>query len=149
MPRPGVLALILAIAACAPTPQQQAAALSSTSTASAMRARDSRRFDTTDQASMLRAAVATLQDLGYTIEETQAQYGIIVGSKQTDARIRVQIVLRPSLDRKAILVRVTFQRIILRPGAMPAMGEELTTAELYQGFFEKLSQSAFLTAQDI
>ncbi len=98
---------------------------------------------------MLQSAVGALQDLGFIIEETQAQHGVIVGSKLVGARIRAQVVLRPAAAGTDIVVRVTFQRIIARPGAMLAVGETLNEPEIYQGFFEKLAQSAFLTAHEI
>jgi hypothetical protein len=46
-------------------------------------------------------------------------------------------------------VRATFQRYRPRPGAMLAVGETLDDPLLYQGFFERVAQSAFLTAQEI
>jgi hypothetical protein len=132
-----------------PTPEQQAAALTPTESASRARTQQSRRFDTSDEKLMLQAAVGALQDLGFTIEESQAEYGIIVASKTASGRIRAQIVLRPLYGQQAIIVRATFQSIIPRPGAMLAVGEELNDPALYQGFFEKLAQSAFLTAHEI
>ena len=45
---------------------------------------------------MMQAAVGTLQDLGFTIEETQAEHGIIVAAKLAGSRIRAQVVLHPS-----------------------------------------------------
>jgi hypothetical protein len=98
---------------------------------------------------MMQAALGALQDLGFTVEETQPEHGVVVGSKLSGARIRGQVVLRPAAERRAIVVRATFQRIVPRPGAMLAMGEVLDEPELYQGFFERLAQSAFLTAHEI
>ncbi len=137
------------LAGCVPTAQQQAEAFTPTATATTARARESRRFDTRDLNLMLQAAIGTLQDLGYTIEETQAQHGVIVGSKLSGARFRAQIVVRPGAAGDAIAVRATFQRIIPRPGAMLAFGDTVTEPEVYQTFFEKLAQSAFLTAHEI
>jgi hypothetical protein len=147
--RDGLFLLAAMLSGCAPTAEQQAAALSPTVAASVSRGRQSRRFDTTDQMLMLRAAIGTLQDLGYTIEESQAGSGIIVGSKLAATRVRAQIVVQPAADRKMTAVRATFQTITPRPGAMLAIGEELDSPELYRVFFEKLSQSVFLTAHEI
>ncbi len=148
MRRRALLAL-LGLAGCAPTAEQQAAALAPSGATLAARARQSRRFDTPDRALMLQATMGALQDLGFTIEETQAEHGVIVGSKLAGAQIRGQVVLRPASDQQAILVRATFQRIMHRPGAMLALGEVLDDPELYRGFFERLAQSAFLTAHEI
>ncbi len=134
---------------CAPTADQQAAAFVPTAAATASRTRQSRRFETRDQSLMLQAAVGTLQDLGFSIDETQPQHGVIVGTKLTGARIRAQVVVRPEVAGAGTVVRATLQRINPRPGAMLAVGEVLDDPVLYQGFFEKLAQSAFLTAHEI
>ncbi|MFC4165891.1 hypothetical protein [Teichococcus aestuarii] len=138
-----------ALAGCAPTAEQQAAAFMPSAAATALRARQSRRFDTADRELMLQSTVGALQDLGYLIEETQAAHGVVVGTKNTSGRVRAQVVLRPGADGRSILVRATFQTIVPRPGAMIAMGETLEDPAIYQGFFEKLAQSTFLTAHEI
>jgi hypothetical protein len=131
------------------TSAQQAAALTPTSSAIAARTLQSRRFDTVDQRLMLQAAIGALQDLGFTIEESQAALGVVVGSKLSGARIRAQITVRSIPDQNATIMRATFQRIVPRPGAMIAFGDTLDDPEIYQGFFEKVTQSAFLTAHEI
>jgi hypothetical protein len=147
----GRRATILAVfaASCAPTAEQQAVGFTPTSTTTSLRARQSRRFDTVDSMLLIRSAVGVLQDLGYSIEESQSQYGIVVGTKLAGGRIRAQIVVSASADRSATTVRATFQRALLRPGAMLAIGETIDDAEIYRGFFDKLAQSAFLTGHDI
>jgi hypothetical protein len=141
--------LVIASAGCAPTSEQQAAAFSPTATALAERTRQARRFDTPDINLMLRASIGVLQDLGYVAEETQTEFGVIVASKFADGRIRAQIVVKPTADRRAVVVRANFQRVLPGPGATLARGEVLTDATIYQGFFEKLAQSVFLTAHEI
>jgi hypothetical protein len=132
-----------------PSADQQAAALSPTASAVAVRARQSRRFDTADQALMMQSALGALQDLGYTIDESQATTGVIVASRVSGALIRAQVTVRPVPRQSATVMRATFQRIIPRPGAMLAVGESLEDPALYQGFFERVAQSAFLTAHEI
>jgi len=73
--------------------------------ATAERAMQSRRFDTKDRTSMLRATIGVLQDLGYTIEESQDGFGMIVASRLAGAQIRAQIVVRAVPDANAITVR--------------------------------------------
>ncbi|MCQ4160213.1 hypothetical protein NON00_09760 [Roseomonas sp. GC11] len=142
-------AALAALAGCAPTPAQQAAAFTPSAAATALRARQTRRFDTADRRLMLQSAIGTLQDLGYQIEETQAEHGIIVGTRTADGRVRAQVVLRPGADGRSILVRATFQSITPRPGSLLTAGETLEDPAIYQGFFEKMAQSAFLTAHEI
>ena len=117
--------------------------------ATAERAMQTRRFDTKDRILMLRAAIGVLQDLGYTIEESQDGFGMIVASRLAGARIRAQIVVRAVPDAHAITVRANFQRVGLAAGANLALGETIAEPEIYRGFFDKLAQSAFLTAHDI
>lgn len=146
----GLLAGPPLLAACGPpTSEQQATAFTPTASAVATRARQSRRFDTPNQALMIQAALGALQDLGFTIEESQSEAGVIVGSKLAGGRIRAQVSIRPIPGQSASVVRVTFQRIVPRPGAMLALGETLDDPLLYQGFFERIAQSAFLTAHEI
>lgn len=137
------------VVGCAPTAEQQAAALTPTASAVAARARQTRRFDTGDEALMLQSAIGALQDLGFTIEESQAASGVIVGSKLSGARIRAQVSVRRIPQQRAMLVRATFQRIVPQPGAMLALGDTLDDPALYQGFFERIAQSVFLTAHEI
>ena len=145
----GCVAGATAVSGCAATPAEQAAALTPTSSAVALRSIQSRRFDTSDQALMLHSALGALQDLGFTIEESQATTGVVVGSKLSGARIRAQVTVRAMPGQNATVMRATFQRIIPRPGAMIAWGDTLGDPEIYQGFFEKVAQSAFLTAHEI
>ncbi len=98
---------------------------------------------------MISSAIGALQDLGFTIEETQAPSGLIVGSKATGALIRAQVTVRPINNGMGTVVRTTFQRVIPRPGAMLAVGDTLDDPAIYQGFFEKIAQSTFLTAHEI
>ena len=44
-----------------------------------------RKFDTTNQGLMLAAVVGVLQDLGFTIEESESDIGLIVASKDAGA----------------------------------------------------------------
>lgn len=137
------------LAACVATPEQQAAALSPTRSALAQRALQSRRFETSDRTLMLQSALGALQDLGFTIEESQPAQGVLVGSKLAGAMLRAQVTVREGPSVSATVVRVTFQRTLARPGAMLALGETLEDPALYQDFFDRLAQSAFLTAHGI
>jgi len=202
-----------------------------------------RRFETLDKVSMLTAATAVLQDLGFNLEETEVPLGILIGSKNRDATsgsqiagaiflaaltgvampldthqtIRVSMVMRenrtesteqrvlPSLSSREIaalersversivqglkrhysadvsgkvasqaagdmtkvlqadlkrlldihavkgesIVRVTFQRIIFNERGQVSRAEQIKDPELYQKFYEKLSQAVFLEAHEI
>lgn len=141
--------MVSVVGACAPSPEQQAAALTPRVSATDTRSRQSRRFDTTDQTLMMQAVVAAFQDMGFQVDESRAQHGIVVASRMQNWRTRAQTVLLPSEDRRALILRATFQRMSPRVGAMLGGGETLDDPQLYRLFFERVAQSAFLTAHDI
>jgi hypothetical protein len=119
-----------------------------TGTAARQRAAQSRRFDTIDDQLLLQASVGVLQDLGYGIEESRSDLGMVVGSKATPNPIRVQIVVRPAPDQRSSIARVTFQFRHDTHGGFRQDGM-VDDALLYQRFFDRLAQSVFLTAHDV
>jgi hypothetical protein len=135
-----------------------------------------RRFDTSDEAKILSASAAVIQDLGFTVEESASQLGLIVAAKDRDAteagqvaaavvmavllgvampidkqqKIRVSLVTRPHGEQQQnIAVRITFQRVVWDTQGKISKVEALTDAKLYQEFFEKLSKAVFLEAHAI
>jgi hypothetical protein len=133
-----------------------------------------RRFDTKDETKLLVSGSQVLQDLGFTIEDSETKLGVIAGSKDRDAtevgqvigavlltlltkqaqayddkqKIRVSLITRP-VSSKETLVRVTFQRVVWDTQGKVSKTEPLNDPGLYQEFFSKLSQSVFLTANEI
>ncbi|MBK0400840.1 hypothetical protein H0I76_16690 [Limibaculum sp. M0105] len=135
-----------------------------------------RYFETEDESLLLNASVAVLQDLGFTLEESETDLGVLLATKDRDAteagqiagaillgvltgvyvptdrnqKIRVSVVTRPLDDgRGRTAVRATFQRLVWDTQGNLSKIEGLNEPELYQGFFEKLAQSVFLEAQEI
>ena len=139
-----------------------------------------RRFYT-DEKTLLSASAAVLQDLGFNINESETDLGVIVASKQRDATSPSQVVgavvvalmtgavmpidteqlIRASLVTRPIhiddtdkskcrtAIRITFQRIVSNTAGQITRREGINEAEIYQGFFDKLSQSLFLEAHEI
>jgi hypothetical protein len=139
-----------------------------------------RRFDT-DEKTMLSAGAAVLQDLGFTIDESETDLGLIACSKLRDATSAGQIagavivalltgavtpvdkeqLIRASLITYPITidktdkskcrtaVRITFQRIVTNTQNQTTRRECIIESEIYQEFFDKLSQSVFLEAHEI
>jgi len=136
-----------------------------------------RRFDGISEEAILAASAGVLQDLGFNLDESEATLGVIVASKQRTAReplqmarkillqlflsvdsevhdkqrIRVALVSRPAdkLDDDSFQVRVTFQRVVWNTADEVAATESIDEPDIYQQFFERLSQSVFLEAHQI
>ncbi len=165
---------LVLIAGCEQTIPKDALQLSPESLA--QRQAQTRRFDTADEAMLLSASAAVLQDLGFNLDESETELGLVVASKDRDAtetgqiigsiliaaltgasvpidkiqKIRASLVTRPfgeSGDKTA--VRVTFQRVVWNTAGQVSKSEALTEPELYQEFFSKLSKSIFLEAHEI
>lgn len=167
-------ALLLAVtAACQQGIPKEALELSQESLQ--QRQLQTRRFDTTDEASLLAAGAGVLQDLGYSLDHSDTEAGLIFATKDRDAteagqiagavvmavlfgvvpavdnnqKIRVSLITRPLEHANATAVRVTFQRFVWNTQGQLSKIEGLGDPELYQEFFERLSQSVFLTAHEI
>lgn len=84
-----LLLCVLGLTACAPQIPQDALRLSPESLQD--RQLQTRRFETTNQKAMLAAASAVLQDLGFTLEESEVNLGVLTGSKQRDASSGAQM----------------------------------------------------------
>lgn len=134
-----------------------------------------RRFDTADEASLLSAAAATLQDFGFTLAESETRLGVLVGTKERDAydagqiagavvlalltgtmmdvdknqRMRASVVTRPASDGRGTLARVTFQRIVRNTHDRVTTLEGIADPTVYRQFFAKLSKSVFLEANEL
>jgi hypothetical protein len=132
-----------------------------------------RGFQTSDENAIMAASAALLQDLGYSLDESETGLGLISASKKRDAsdkkqvagaifmalmfgvssriddvqKIRVCVVTRPVRD--VINVRVTFQRVVWDNYGHISKLEQIEDIEIYQEFFEKLSKSVFLEANQI
>ena len=169
-----VMVAAMLVAGCEEGIPPEALALSQVSVEK--RTLQTRFFETEDEAKMLTAAVGVLQDLGFTLAESETDLGVLLATKDRDATetgqvaativiailtgsvmpydtnqtIRVSVITRPIEDgRGRTAVRVTFQRLVWNSQNRLSRIESLNEPELYQGFFEKLSQSVFLEANEI
>jgi hypothetical protein len=160
------------MSACAYQPEH----LRLTPESMANRQLQTRVFETDDEARVLAASSAVLQDLGFLIDESEQQLGLLVGSKmrsainpvevtamvilavlaQTDPiysekqLMRISLVTTPpSAGRTGTSVRVTFQRIVYDNRGGIARQEAIGTPEIYQEFFAKLSKALFLEDQQL
>lgn len=134
-----------------------------------------RKFESNEEIKILNASAGVLQDLGFNVDEVERDLGVISCSKQRDATsagqiagaifvalltgavvpvddyqlIRASIVTWPLKDNKQVAVRVTFQRVVVNNRKEISLAETISNPELYQQFFEKLSQSVFLEAHQL
>lgn len=143
-------------------------------TITSLRAIQSRSYNTLENEQLVQASAATLQDLGFTVGQVSREFGVLVGSKDRDAKeagqVAVQVVLVflaafggnthtatydetqkinvsilvSQIDEKSSQVRVFFDRHITNNHGQLWKADLITDAAIYQQFFEKLSQSAFI-----
>lgn len=127
---------LLALAGCQTDSRQQALAI--TQSQVALRQMQSRAFDTADQTKVQRSVIATLQDLGFVIDQADSVIGTISGTKLSGFLLKMSVSVRPRNALQTLVrANATFnQRAIEEP-------------EPYQQFFVALSRSLFLADQQV
>jgi len=103
-----------------------------------LRSIQTRAFDTTDTVVTLRAVMATLQDLGFVIDNADADLGTVSATKLDRYALRMTVSVRPRGETQT-MVRANAQ-LNLRAVNDP---------QPYQQFFDALSKSLFLAAQQV
>ncbi len=140
----------------------------------ARRQLETRRYETQNEEALLVASAQVLQDLGFTLNESETKLGLITASKDREAgstagkvglillaafagtqavydtnqKIYVTLVSTKSHNNYGYNVRVEFARVIWNNMNQVRM-EKIQDEEIYKDFFDKLSQSVFLTANNI
>lgn len=98
----------------------------------------SRAFDTTDVEKTLRSTIATLQDLGFVVDQADLDIGSVSATKLDGYALRMTVTVRER-GREQIIVRANAQ-YNLRP---------VTDPKPYQSFFAALERSMFLSAHTV
>jgi hypothetical protein len=131
-------------------------------------------FETTNEAELLAASAHLLQDLGFNLDESEVELGVVVASKDRDAteagqvaasillallgvampwddeqKIRASVITRELKERNGYAVRLTMQRIVWNTQNQISKTEPLDDPKMYQEFFAKLSKAVFLEAQEL
>jgi len=142
-----------------------------------LRQMQTRRFDGISEKALLAASAGVIQDLGFNIDDSETELGLIVGSKEREAYdavqigvaifaailgggntpienrqlLRLSLVIRPARKNLVTshLVRVTFQRVVWDMNNQITRAESINDMIIYQEFFERLSKSVFLEAHQI
>ena len=124
--------------------------------AAQMRQMDSRVFDTNDEILVLNAIVALLQDLGYKVGDTDVKSGLVTAIKGAEnitqsygATIRVTVTTTPMAGDGGIKVRTTFQDVVQTRDPRYTYARSTIGPETYRQFYDRLSQSLFLEAQEL
>ena len=97
-----------------------------------------RKYDTLDKAMTMRSVVATLQDLGFTIDQADADLGTITATRLHQYTMRMTVTV----------VKKEGDQISVRANAR--IGEKaVTDAPTYQDFFVVLDKAMFLTQHKV
>lgn len=139
MSRLPVLALVLLIGGGATScASSKAQLLATDETQLQLRSIQTRAFDTTDKETTLRTVMATLQDLGFVVEEANLMLGNVSGTKLDKYELRITVTVRPRGETQMV-VRANAQYELTA----------VTEPEPYQQFFAALEKAMFLTAQQV
>jgi hypothetical protein len=103
-----------------------------------LRSYQTRAFDTTDKEMMLRTVIATLQDLGFVIDQADEDLGSVTGTKISGYQIRMTVITRPRGETQLMVRANAYYNVTPIEDPLP-----------YQDFFTSLSRSLFLTAHNV
>ena len=129
------LSFVIALAGCATSTPVD---IAGNSTQLETRQIQTRQYDTLDKALTMRSVVATLQDLGFTIDQADAELGTITATRYHEYTMRMTVTV----------ARRGEERVSVRANAR--IGENaVTDAATYQDFFVALDKAMFLTLQRV
>ena len=129
------VALVLLTSGCATTQERL---LDSDGSQVQIRSIQTRAFDTTDREKTLRTVMATLQDLGFVIDQADNILGTVTATKLNKYALRITVSIRPKGETQT-LVRANCQY----------ENKPVYDPEPYQQFFASLEKAMFLTAQQV
>lgn len=131
-----ILLPLLVLSGCQSDSRQQILATDKSQVA--LRSIQSRVFDTSDQSLTNRTVIATLQDLGFTIDRVDEDLGVVTATKAGNYLMKMTVSSRPR-GKDQMFVRASAQFNI----------EAVSDPEIYQKFFDSLSQAMFLEAHQV
>jgi len=146
-----------------------------------------RQYDTKDEQKIVTSVAGVLQDLGFTLDNSETDLGFVAASKRADATsggqiagavvadalglaaaligapcytnaisrcdkeqmVKASVITQPSQEGNKMVVRVTFQRIVWNMSNLISRIETVKEPAMYQKFYDSLSKSIFLEAEQI
>ncbi len=102
------------------------------------RSYESRVFDTADRERVLRATIATLQDLGFVIDRADVLIGTVSATKWSGYQIKITVSVRAKGSDR-VMVRANAQYNV----------NPIDDPKQYQDFFTSLEKSLFLAAHEV
>ena len=131
-----VFLLTIIIAGCQTDSRQQILATDKSQVE--LRSIQSRVFDTSDQVLTVRTVIATLQDLGFTIDKVDQDIGVVSATKAEKYLMKMTVSSRQR-GTKQTVVRASAQFNL----------EAVSDSEMYQKFFNALQQAIFLETNKV
>lgn len=131
-----ILAVTMLVTGCQTDSRQQI--LSMDKSQIALRSAQTRAFDTIDMNLTVRTIIATLQDLGFTVDKVDHTLGLVSATKAGNYLLKMTITARPRGENQTI-IRASAQHNL----------NAISDAVPYQQFFDSLSQAMFLQAHDV
>lgn len=131
-----MLLLVATVSSCQTDSRQQILATDKSQVA--LRSIQSRVFDTTDQALTVRTVIATLQDLGFTIDKVDQDIGVVSATKAGNYLMKMTVSSRPR-GNEQIFIRASAQFNL----------DAVSDSSLYQKFFDALAKAMFLEANKV
>ncbi len=129
-------AILVVLAACQTDSKQQI--LLTDKSQVALRAVQTRAFDTSNGNLTLRTVIATMQDLGFVVDKADHLLGTISATKLDGYVMRMTVTVRPRGDKQT-MVRASAQYNLVA----------VSDAKPYQQFFAALEKAMFLTAHKV
>lgn len=135
-----LLCLFLIGFLCACTSARQKKIMETNASQTQLRSMQTRVFDMTDEKAMLRAIIATFQDLEFIIENADIDLGTLTGRRHHNhwAVVRLTVTVKPK-GATQLMVRSSAQ----------FRQQTIEDPEPYQQFFAALSQTLFRAAHQI
>jgi len=97
-----------------------------------------RQYDTLDKTLTMRSVIATLQDLGFTIDQADAELGSITATRYDQVTMRMSVTV----------VQRAAEKVSVRANAR-IDERAINDAETYQDFFVALDKAMFLTLNKV